>query len=98
MRFDLHGAENSDDGQDHCQNVNGSGTPKKRVNNSAQSRSQDGRALESGGSPGHGIREMFFRNQLREQRAADWSGEGTDHAKKNENRENVINRAHTPPC
>src|SRR5208282_251266 len=48
-------------------------------------------------SPGNGVREMLFRDELRKQRAADGAGEGTDDAEKNEHCEDVVDRANAPP-
>src|SRR5216683_2169942 len=71
---------------------------KERVGDSSDGGTGDGCDLKGAGGPGDRVRKMFFRNQLRQQRAARWPVETAEDPEEHEDNVNRVNRLRSAPA
>src|ERR1022692_1047205 len=95
--MDTEGEDHGEDRHGNRQSIDGMGTVKKGVSDSTESGTGDGGELKSTGVPGDGVREMFFRNQVRENGPAHRKAETAANSDQYQNPVDQVHRLRSAP-
>src|SRR4029077_8462830 len=97
LRMDAQSKNGGQNGYGYGNGIDAFRAAKERVGDSSDGGAGDGCDLKGTGSPGDCVREMFFGNQLRQQRAARRPVETAEDSEQYENNVNCVNRARSAP-